>query len=190
VSVGHGTCGAKTRAPDGHPCRLPAGAGTGSRYGRCRFHGGATSAGQKNAAMLEAKAQAARLGTEVSLDPADALALTVRLATGEVEWLRGRIAQVEADDPAANLDALAGALASANERLARISKLASDANVDERRLQLDALVVDRLGAAVTAAIEDARLDEDARARLGTALHHRLGELTDDDLRPRPKALTS
>ena len=31
------------------------------------------------------------------------------------------------------------------ERLARIGKLASDAGIDERRLRLDALVLDRLG---------------------------------------------
>jgi hypothetical protein len=127
---------------------------------------------------------------EVALDPADALGLAVRLVAGEVEYLRSKVRQFEAAEPAGDTSALASALSSATERLARVGKLASDANVDERRLQLDALVIDRLGSAVTAAIEDAGLDEGARARLDAALRHRLGELSDDDLRPRPKALTS
>lgn len=167
----------------GRPCGNAAGYKTDhSGWGNCAFHAGKTPGGIIGAAKQQAKAEAARLGAEISLDPADALALTVRLATGEVEWLRWRIRQAEDED--ADLSPLASALASANERLARISKLASDANVDERRLQLDALVIDRLGAAVQRAITDASLDPGARGRLDAALHRRLAELTDDELRPK------
>jgi hypothetical protein len=183
-------CGAKNHQGTG-TCRNRAGFRTDHfGIGHCYLHGGSTKSHRIAAVKAEAAATVARLGMEVSLDPADALAFSVRLASGDVEWLRARIADVERTAPKANLDVLAAALASANERLARISKLASDAHVEERRLQLDALVVDRLGAAVTAAIDDAHLDEDAKARLDAALRLRLSELTDDDLRPRPKGLAS
>lgn len=179
----HKTCGAATRS--GGTCKLPAGSGTSHPgWGRCRFHAGSTPTGIAAAVKEQAKAEAARLGMEIALDPADALGLAVRLAAGEVEWLRWRIVERERDEPDADLGPLASALASANERLARVAKLAADAGVDERRLQLDALVIDRLGAAVQAAITDAALGEDARARLDVALRHRLGELSDDDLRPK------
>lgn len=186
--TGPATCGAKTRTPDRHPCRKPAGWGTPTPgFGRCRLHGGATPAGKVNAARLEAKAAAA-LGAEVDLDPTAALELAVRLVGGEVAFLRGKLREAEEAGDEAAQRALAGIFAASVERLARVGKVASDADVAEARLRLDSLVLDKLGSAVSAAIEDAGLDPDARARLDTALHQRLGELRDDDLRSRPREL--
>jgi len=175
----------------GAPCGNPAGFSTSHPgWGNCKWHGGSTPAGITHAAKLQAKAEAARLGAEVPLDPAEALGLAVRLVGGEVNFLRTKLGEAEEADDDAALRALAPAFAAAVERLARIGKLASDAGIDERRLELDALVLDRLGAAVTAAIEDAALDGDSRARLDAALWQRLGELSDEDLRPRPRELAA
>jgi hypothetical protein len=180
-------CGGTAR--HGGPCGKPAGWGTPHPgWGNCRHHGGSTRNGIVSAAKLQAKAEAARLGAEVDLDPADALALAVRLVAGEVAWLRSKLREAEDADDDSATRALLGTFAQATERLARVGKLGVDADVDERRLQLDALVIDRIGGAVQRAIDDAALDEDARARLGAALHSRLGELRDDELRPEPKAL--
>ncbi len=180
-------CNATTRA--GTPCRRPAGWGTDHHpYGRCKLHGGRSPHGRQFAAKQEAKAEAARLGAEVPLDPAEALTYATRLVGGEVAWLRGKLAEVEAEGTDADVRALASAFADAVERLARIGKLGVDAKLDERRLELDALVLDRLGGAVSLAITDAALDEDSRARLDAALRRRLGELSDDDLRPNRREL--
>ena len=179
-----------TAKSTGKPCGHVAGFGTDHlHFGLCRFHGGLSPGGRTQAAKLQARAESARLGAEVDLDPADALALAVRLVGGEVAFLRSKLREAEeSDDSEAALRSLSSAFASAVERLARVGKLGAEANVDERRLQLDALVIDRLGAAVQAAITDAALDPDARVRLDAALRHRLGELSDEDLRPKPKAL--
>lgn len=174
----------------GGPCGNTAGFRTKHPgWGNCAFHGGSTRNGEAHAARLQAQAEAGRLGAEVPIDPGEALALAVRLVGGEVEWLRRKLREVEADEEA-DPRVLAGAFSAAVERLARVSKLAADAGIDERRLELDALVIDRLGGAVSAAIADAALDEDSRARLDVALRLRLGELRDDDLRPRPAELTA
>ena len=173
-------CGAKTR--NGTPCARVAGWGTASKFGRCSWHGGATRNGQIAAAKAEARAQAALLGAEVELDPADALGLSVRLAAGEVEFLRGRITERRADDPDADLDALGSALATANERLARVSKLASDAGVAERSLELDEAVVLRLAEAVRAALVEAELTPEQEVRAREALTRRLADLDGLDWR--------
>jgi hypothetical protein len=174
----------------GKPCGNTAGFRTRHPgFGNCTFHGGSTPSGESHAARLQAQAEAGRLGAEVPIDPGDALALAVRLVGGEVEWLRRELRKAE-EDADADPRVLAGTFSAAVERLARVSKLAADAGIDERRLELDSLVIDRLGAAVTAAITDAALDEDSRARLDAALRTRLGELRDDDLRPRPVELTA
>jgi hypothetical protein len=180
-------CGGTNR--HGEPCGKSAGWGTPhTGWGNCKHHGGSTRSGIAAAAKQQARAEAARLGAEVDLDPADALAMAVRLVGGEVAWLRSKLREAEDSEDEGALRALLPVFAQGVERLARVGKLASDADVDERRLQLDALVIDRIGGAVQRAIDDASLDEDARARLGAALHSRLGELRDDELRPEPKAL--
>jgi hypothetical protein len=185
--TGPAMCGGTAR--HGGPCGKTAGFGTDHvGWGNCKHHGGNSPNGKAHAARLQAKAEGARLGLEVPLDPADALSLAVRLVGGQVSYLRSKLAEAEEADDDASLRALSSTFASALDQLARVGKLAADAGIDERRLQLDALVIERIGAAVQAAIGDAALDEDTRARLDSALRQRLGELTDDDLRPKPKAL--
>lgn len=182
-------CGGTNR--QGEPCGNAAGFKTPHPgWGNCAFHGGSTPTGIANAARLQAKAEAARLGAEVPLDPGEALSLAVRLVGGEVAWLRSKLEEAEAENDDGALRALLPTFASAIERLARVGKLGVDASLDERRLQLDALLLDRLGNAVSAAIDDADIGEEARERLGAALHQRLGELSDEDLRPRPKGLAA
>ena len=187
---GRPRCGAKAR--HGGPCRRYSGAGTDHLgFGRCSNHGGATPAHRIHGAKELAKAEAARLGAEAPITAAEGLEWAIRLIGGEVRFLQAKVAEIEDGQVERDqLHPLAQALGGAAERLARVTKLGVDANLDSRRLELDALVLDRLGSAVSAAIEDAALDEDSRARLDAALRVRLGELSDDDLRPRPRELAA
>jgi len=174
-------CGAKTRA--GGTCGHPSGWGTESTFGRCKMHGGATPSGKQFAAKQFAKAEAARLGVEAPLDAGEGLELAIRLVGGEVAFLREQIrkltAELEDDDPrhrAVAVHPLALALSGAVDRLARISKLGVDAGLDERRLALDAVVVDRLAGAVRAALNEVELTPEQQSQLRDALERHLSAL--------------
>jgi hypothetical protein len=175
-------CGAKTRS--GGTCRKPAGWGTERPgFGHCRLHGGATRNGRVHAAKEEAATRAAELGAEAPVDAAEALEYAVQLLTGQVRWLQGQVKRFEEmPDDRVGRAALARALEQAAERLAKTAKLAIDSGLEERRLALDAMVVDRLGAAVSAAIVDADLAPADRQRLDAALRRRLADLNDLDAR--------
>jgi hypothetical protein len=177
-------CGGTNR--QGEPCGNVAGFGTSHvGWGNCRHHGGSTRTGVAHAARLQAEAEALKLGDEVPRDPADALLWTVKVASGAVEVIRRKLGEIEAErspEPGQVL-ALARLLSTEAERLSRISAAASSAGVEEARLRLDALRLDRLADAIGRAVADARLDADSAERLNAALRVRLGELTDDDLRP-------
>ena len=175
----------------GNPCGNTAGKGTDHvGWGLCRSHGGSSPGGIQQAIRLEAEVKALKLGDELPVDPGEALLWTVRVASGSLAIIRDKLAELQQDQSPtpAQIIPLAKLLSTQAEQLARISKVASEAGVEERRLQLDALRLDKLAEAIQAAVSDAELHPDARARLDAALHHRLGELSDDDLRPRPKEL--
>lgn len=176
-------CGGTNR--QGGPCGNPAGFSTSHPgWGNCKWHGGSTPTGIAHAAKLQAKAEAVRLGAAIDVDAADALRLAVKLATGEVEHLRHRLAEAEASGSEADLRALLSAFATAIERLARISKAGVDADLDEKALALDALILDRIDGAIRAAITDAGLGAEDAERLNAALGARFRELAEADTRPR------
>ena len=172
-------CGGTNRA--GEPCGNTAGFRTPhAGWGNCAFHGGCTPAGEAHAAKLQAQAEAGRLGAEAPLDPGDALTLAVRLIGGEVEYLRRKLR--EADENGTDARLFAGAFAAAVERLARIGKLATDAGIDERRLELDSPRRRPAGCRGLGGDRRRRPRRGRPARLDAALRQRLGELSDDDLR--------
>lgn len=180
-------CGAKTRA--GGTCGHPSGWGTDSSYGRCKLHGGATPSGKQFAAKQAAKAEAARLGVEAPLDAGEGLELAIRLVGGEVAFLREQIrrltAELDEDDPrqrAVAVHPLASALSGAVDRLAKISKLGVDAGLNERRLALDSLVLERIASALRAALAEVELSDGQREGLRVALSKHLATL--NDLQPR------
>jgi len=168
----------------GEPCGNTAGFRTKHPgWGNCAFHGGCTPGGEAHAARLQAQAEAGRLGAEVPIDPADALTLAVRLVGGEVEFLRRKLREVESENEAgAGAPAVAGAFAAAVDRLARIGKLASDAGIEERRLELDEVLLDRLAGALRAALSEVELTDDQREQLGASMRHHLATLDGIDWR--------
>src|SRR4051794_19279643 len=105
------TCGATNR--HGEPCALPAGWGTGSRFGRCRFHGGASPNGRLHAARQGALAGVRSLFAPPLIAPASALQAALDLAHARLEAL-------------ARLGGDAAAEGAALDRVIRAAKAAAD----------------------------------------------------------------
>ena len=180
-------CGARTRA--GGTCKKTAGWGTATPgFGRCRLHGGATPNGRTHAAREAAKAEAARLGAAIETDPHQALELALALVAGEVAYLRERVEELDSGldggDPHPTLRALGGAI----DRLAKVAQIAAATGVEERRLELDELIVQRLDAAMMAALGEIELTPAQEIRLRDVLPRHLAGLNDLDLSPARREL--
>src|SRR4051794_40675187 len=90
----HALCGSKKK--NGDICRKFAGEGTEHfGYGRCKYHGGNTPNGKKNAVTIEAKRQMITLGAPIDVQPHDALVGLLRATAGHVGWLSERVANFE-----------------------------------------------------------------------------------------------
>lgn len=128
-------CGAKTRA--GGLCKKVAGFGTDHvGRGRCKFHGGSTPNHQKSAALEEAKI----MGEEMDVDPLDALLWCVRIAAGEIAYCSAQIGELKKPTESTmfgkKLDMWIEVRQVAVAQLAKYSKMALDAGVAERQVQL------------------------------------------------------
>ncbi len=177
-------CGAKTRA--GGTCGHPKGWGTESTFGRCKMHGGATPSGRQFAAKEAARAEAARLGAELPLSAHEALELSLALVAGEVSYLRAEVRKLDAEDDLIAVDhPTLRAFAGAVDRLARVGQIAASVGVEERRLQLDSLVLERIASALRAALSEVELTPEQREGLRLALGKHLATL--NDLTPRELA---
>jgi hypothetical protein len=135
-------CGSR-RLKVGELCTLPAGWGTdhvGS--GRCRLHGGATRNGRVAAAKEEAQREAVQvMGAPIDVDPLEALLVCVRVAAGEAEYASAQVAELERamqeGKKSTSLHPWIRVRQDALERLARFSKMAVDAGVAERLVQVE-----------------------------------------------------
>ncbi len=163
-------CGARTRSGD--PCRNPAGYKTdhvGS--GRCAFHLGSTPNGRMAAAREIAAREATKIGGEVEMEPHAALELCVRMAAADMLALARRLDTLADEDviEGDQIHPLARALRDSRAQLASISKTAIDAGVDERRLQLDKLMVQGLLDILRVAMAKAQLAPEQEQRLLEAM---------------------
>ncbi len=80
-------------------CHRPKGWGTNHPgSGACKLHGGGTPNGQKAAQLEAAKRAVQTLGAPVDIGPGDALLQEVQRTAGHVAWLGRVIAGLEADD--------------------------------------------------------------------------------------------
>lgn len=128
----------------------------------CRWHGGnapqVRAAAERRAALAHAQQEHDTLGLALDLDPLEALRVAVCMAAGDVQFWRAKVAALaqqwsavhDIGDATASPHAIAGPdhlgdgaphvyvvqYEKAQERLARVSKLAADAGVDVRRVQL------------------------------------------------------
>jgi hypothetical protein len=154
----HGACGAKTR--NGGACKKQKGWGTehlGS--GRCKLHGGNTESGTK-AAANEA---AAIMGAELDIDPHDALLQCIRITAGEISYCSTLIGDL--DEPMVMtpfgemLSIWITTRQKAIERLAKFSKMALDAGVAERQVQVAERYGEMLATLVSGILGDLKLSK-------------------------------
>lgn len=164
------TCGARNR--HGEPCALPAGWGTESRFGRCRFHGGASPNGKVHAARLEAFADVRVLGDLPVTDPAGALQLALDLAHARLL----RLARLDTDDPAA-----LAAEGAAVDRLVRAAKVAADTDLRERTHALAQRLAATIGRAFDAALASEGISDVRRRVLVAAFSRELTVLEARDV---------
>lgn len=128
-------CAASTR--QGGKCKKQAGWGTEHLgTGRCKLHGGSTPNHQKKAALDTAKI----MGEEMDVDPIDALLWCVRIAAGEISYCSAQIAELkkatEFTKFGKKLNMWIEVRQVAVAQLAKYSKMALDAGVAERQVQL------------------------------------------------------
>lgn len=163
-------CGARTRG--GGKCKRRAGFGTDHLgYGRCKSHGGCTASGRKAAATEELKTFMAAGDPLLDADPGEALLYAVRRAAGIAAWLRAKVAAVAdtAQLEAGALNVWASHEQEALDRLARYSKMALDAGVDERRVRL----AEQVGALIAQAMEEALAEEELPAAVQARVARRV-----------------
>jgi hypothetical protein len=167
-------CGAKTRK--GHACTLPAGWATDHEgFGNCKHHGGSTPTGKKSGARKALAAEAVQLGVSVDMRPEDLMLSCVRSAAGRLQYAQQQLAQpgVAADNGNGSPSfefvmhdvALQGA--------AKISKMALDAGIAERKLRLAQAMGAMIATAFEAALADAGIDPRERQALVARFEGRL-----------------
>jgi hypothetical protein len=131
----HGECGAKTRS--GGKCKKQKGWGTEHLgTGRCKLHGGNTESGT----MAAAKEAAVVMGQALDVEPHDALLTCVRIAAGEVAYCSSMIGDLEKPTESTmfgeQLNIWIQVRQKAMLSLAKFSKMALDAGVAERQVQV------------------------------------------------------
>ncbi len=129
---GRAECGATTRS--GSPCKLPAGHGTPSQFGRCKLHGGCTPSHVKHAKRLEAESAVQTFGVPRDVDPEVALLEEIHRTAGHVEWLGQKVAGLS--DGEVESTVWHDIYRQERGHLARVSKAAIDAGLAERRVRV------------------------------------------------------
>lgn len=152
-------CGAEKK--NGKPCGMDAGWGTDHPgVGACKLHGGSTP----NAILNAAKQQAIVMGLAVDVEPHEALLQCIRITAGEVMYCQQMIAELAPEDAVGHpkeiirrqgstgedgfvdveetrekvpmMNIWIRARAASIDRLAKYSKMALDAGVNERRVRI------------------------------------------------------
>jgi len=139
----HALCGAKRRHSE-ETCRLFAGQGTSHPgVGRCKLHGGNTQTHKKHAVKESARKEsdkahamlAARFGELVPVEPTEALLTILHLSFGHLCWLRSELAHMPSKTTFEG-QVFLRMYDDERDRVARISKAALDAGVQERAIKL------------------------------------------------------
>jgi hypothetical protein len=159
AKAAHGACGAKTRS-DGK-CKKQKGWGTDHLgTGRCKLHGGNTESGEKAAA----KEAAVIMGTELQVEPHDALLMCVRISAGEVGYCSREIAKLEKASVMTPFGEMLSIWITTRQKalqsLAKFSKMALDAGVAERQVQVAERYGEMLATLVSGILGDLKLTKD------------------------------
>lgn len=172
-------CGAPKK--DKTTCKQPAGAGTDHLgFGRCKYHGGNSPSHKNKAARDEVAHRFKAYGTPIDIDPGTALLQEVRRSAGIVQWLGEVIAEFttdldlsggarEARDAVQTLGEQGRAAAvwvdlyfRERRNLAQVAKLALDAGVAERQIQLQEEQGRLMATAIQAILGDLNLTVEQR----------------------------
>lgn len=167
---GRPKCNAK-KTTNGEACQLPAGFGTDHiGYGRCKHHGGNTPSGAMHGGSALVRDLMVLYGQPVEIQPSEALLQEVKRSAGHVQWLGDMIRQMgeaaQEQMAEADYDAMRGLLVTLTEQgyraasfvdvyrkerehLARVAKLAIDAGIAERHVQ----IAEQQGAMVAQAMQ-------------------------------------
>lgn len=157
TSKPHGsTCGAHGKT-SGTPCKRAAGWGTEHLgYGHCKLHGGASPGGKKYAQRLEMAELPILMGLPTDTEPHDAIMEAVWRAKGRVDYCAHRVAlastaeEMALPTPSGNAEYWLNRLETATEQLARYGKMAVDAGVSVRQVE----VAERFGGLIGHLLRD------------------------------------
>lgn len=169
-------CGAKTRK--GGECRLVAGLGTDhAGAGACRFHTGSTPDGRRAGARELARQHAVVMGLPVDTDPIDALRECIARTKGEILYADREIgalkSAMETTDFGQRLHPWVRVRQDAIDRLSKYAKLALDAGVDAKYVEVMERQADQVVAVVRAVLAAAALTPDQEQRARDELYRRL-----------------
>lgn len=186
-----GLCGGTTRA--GGSCTKPAGWGTEHPgFGACKLHGGGTP----NAGLSAGRKAAVIMGAPIDIDPHEALIYCVQQTAGEVFYATRKIASLNEEEELQRPTVITDRVGSkdgytetkelaldlhiwirvrqeAMDRLARYSKMALDAGVDERRVAIAENAASVLAPILQLVFEDLKLTKDQLKRAPSILERRL-----------------
>lgn len=179
----YGYCGARKR--NGDRCKQTAGWGTDHPgTGACKNHGGNT----RSHVVKAARVAAATLGEELDLEPHEALLQCVHSAAGLVAYTRAKVTALEdgavvvehVKERVADGDARGGSYIERSnqaelhiwvrayhddlDRLARFSKMALDAGVEERRVRAAERFADSFATALQGILGDLALTPEQQKR--------------------------
>lgn len=175
-------CGAKKK--NGDFCELDAGWGTDhTGSGPCKFHGGSTP----NAILNAARAKATVMGVAIDVSPHEALLQCIRIMAGQVMYCNEMISQLSPEDALGHpmeyverdgytseegrvsyeetrkkvpmMNIWIRTRDTSLDRLAKFSKMALDAGVNERRVQVAEGLAGALAPALRAMFNDLGLTE-------------------------------
>lgn len=154
-------CGARKKQGSGN-CTKTKGWGTNHvGWGRCKLHGGNTPSGEAAAAKEAAQRTALIMGEALDVDPHEALITCVRIAAGEVAYCSTQIATLEQATESTMfgqvLDIWIVTRQKALASLAKYSKMALDAGVAERQVQLAERYGEMLATLISGILGDLEL---------------------------------
>lgn len=161
----------------GSPCQRPAGWGTDHPgYGKCKHHGGATPSGRKAALMEMIRDEVRKvMGPAIEVDPMEALLWCIRIAAGEVAFATYKIEQLDETEAVGSpitttersgisrgdaeswveetkqpieLNIWIRTRRESTDRLAKYSKMALDAGIAERQINLAESAGEQLAVAI------------------------------------------
>jgi hypothetical protein len=178
-------------------CQRPAGEGTDHLgYGHCRLHLGNTPTNTKAAYLEMAQAEAMKImGPMIDVSPIDALYTCVRIAAGEVAYTTMKVEELEVDAIARpqwdseksgpegtvrehkegphTLNFWITTRHNCLERLAKFSKMALDAGIDERAIAMAEGQGTQLAFAMKSMFDELQLTNEQLEQLPDIIHRHL-----------------